>query len=111
MSKKNSKKNKWCVHCGKGVPNWEGVCSLCGGVNGNNMNTEIEGMPRYTERVERTVESFKEMGARCISVELDYVSDFEYDVILAIFRRVAKIAGMNPDTDGDEYWVIQRWMA
>ena len=50
-------------------------------------------------------------GEKCISVELEYLTDQEHDVIANVFRRVARIAGVDYDKAEDTYWALRCFLA
>jgi len=102
-----------CVQCGKGTPNAQGTCPLCGGLTdeASGLFTEIEGIEGYNARMDSETQTRKNAGEKCISVEIDYLTDQEYDVIANVFRRVARIAGQDYDKAEDHYWAIRCFLA
>lgn len=108
MSEKETAAKSKCVQCGKGTPDAQGTCPLCGGLtNASGLFTETEGMEAYNARQDAETQMRKQAGEKCISVEIDYLTDQEYDVIADVFRRVAHIAGVDYDKPVDRYWVIR----
>ena len=99
-----------CVQCGESSLNAEGRCPVCGGLTGDGLHTETWGMNSFNKLVEQTVKQWRHDGAKLLSVELDYLTDDEYHVVLSMFRRVASIAGIPFTADLDKYWVLQCWV-
>ena len=99
-----------CVQCGKGTPDAEGRCPVCGGLTNAGSHTESEGMAAFNRRVEQTVQFLRDRGATLLSVELDHLTNDEYQIVLDLYRRIASIAGINFDGATDQYWVIQCWL-
>lgn len=102
-----------CVQCGKGTPDAEGICPLCGGLTdcASPLDTESEGIESYNAIQDAEVEKRKNAGDKCISVEIDYLTDEEYNVLADVFSRVARIAGVNYDKAESTYWAIRCFLA
>ena len=48
--------NQMCVQCGKGKPDSEGICPVCGGLTDpGGLYIENEGMEKFNARVANTV--------------------------------------------------------